>query len=108
MANYTVQSVGQSGLNPNYVAVSASDTFDNDGRTMLHVKNGGGSAVTVTVNAEKPCNQGFLHNVVVSVPAGAERMIGPFDKAFYVNESTGKATVTYSATATVTVAAIKF
>lgn len=106
MAALAVQSLALGGLNPNYVAASAGgDTFANDGRTMLHVKNAGAGAVDVTIDSAANCNFGFDHNIVVNVPAGGERMIGPFPPDRF-NGANGVA-VTYSAIAGVTVAAVK-
>lgn len=106
MALLTVQQVGVGGLAPVYVAAGASgDTFANNGRTYLHVKNASASAVTVTIDSIAPCNQGFDHNLTVSVPAAGERMIGTFDPSRFNNDSS-ITTVTYSAATSVTVAAI--
>jgi hypothetical protein len=107
MADLTVQTSDLDGLVVSYdAATGGGDTFDNDGKTVLHVKNGGGSPVTVTVAAVLACNRGTLHDSVTSVAAGAEAMIGPFDKQFFT-ASTGKASVAYSGVTSVTVAAIK-
>lgn len=85
-----------------YGAASASDTFANGGQERLHVKNGGGSPDTVTVNSVKNCDQGFDHDVVVSVPAGQDRWIGPFDPGRFTDPATGLATVTHSFITSVT------
>lgn len=108
MALLTAQSVTQAGLAPTFAAVSASDTFANDGTVVLHVKNAGGSPDTVTVNSIKACDQGSTHNIVVSVPATTgDRMIGPFETARFNDPVTGLATVTHSFTTSVTVALIR-
>lgn len=107
MALLTVQNISTTGLGPTYAAANAGgDTFPNNGRTLLHVKNGGASAVTVTLVSAKTCNQGFQHDLQVSVPAGGERMIGPFPPDRFNNESTGQVSVTYSGVTSVTVAAL--
>lgn len=102
MAALVVASIVLAGLNPAYVAAAGGgDTFVNDGDTYLHVKNGGGGAIDVTVDSVALCSHGFDHNVVVNIPAGQERIIGPFAPArFGANCS-----VTYSGVATVTVQA---
>lgn len=97
-----------SGVKPTYASAgtaSSGDTFTNDGRTLLHIKNGGASATTVTVVATTPCNQGVLHDDVVSIPAGEEKFIGFFDTRF--NDATGKATVKCNPNTSVTLAVIK-
>lgn len=104
MAVLTVLAVAQAGVGPTYVAAGAGgDTFANNGNTMLHVKNASGGALTVTVDSQKTCDQGFDHDVVVSVPAGSERMIGPFP----VSRFGRTASVSYSGVTSLTVAAIQ-
>lgn len=102
MAQLTVQKTNLTGLDPTFVAAAAGgDTFENDGQTLFHAKNGSAAAITVTVDSIRPCNYGFDHNAVVSVPAGGERIIGPFDR----NRFGTTVTVTYSAVTSLTVAA---
>lgn len=107
MATYTVRTVGQAGSTPAPVAVSSSDNFANDGRTFLRVTNGGGSSINVTFNSIQPCNQGSDHDLVVAVPNGATREIGPFDPTRFNDPSTGLLGVAYSATTSVTAEAIR-
>lgn len=107
MAVLAVQKVSQAGLGPAYQAADAAgDEWANGGRTVLHVKNGSAAAVTVTVDSIKPCDQGFDHDVQVSVPAGGERLIGPFEPSRF-NNASGRCKATYSAVASVTVAALE-
>lgn len=107
MATLTVQTPSLTGLDPTLTAASGGgDEFVNDGATVLHVKNGGGGSINVTVDSQTPCSQGFDHDVVVAVPAGAERLIGPFPQARF-NDANGKAQVAYSGVTSVTVAARK-
>lgn len=104
MADLAVQATSLTGLAVTYAAASAGgDTFDNDGRTVLLVKNSDTAAHTVTPNSVTPCNYGFDHDVAVSVPAGGGREIGPFDPSRYgVSVS-----VAYSAVTGMTVAAVR-
>lgn len=104
MAALPVQTISQAGSAPTFTAVSSSDTFANDGRTMLVVKNGSGGSVNVTPAPSVACSQGVVHaGVPVAVPAGAERWIGPFPPAIFG----GTVTVAFSATATITAAPIR-
>jgi hypothetical protein len=108
MATLTVQTTDLDGVVPSYVAAAGGgDEFPNDGRTMLHLKNGSGGAITVTVDALVDCDQGFNHDSVTSVGAGAEAMIGPFDIRVFNNQTTQRAAITYSDVTTLTIAAIK-
>lgn len=104
MAELSPQKATLTGIAPTFSAASAGgDTIPNDGRTALHVKNGSAGAITVIVDSVTACNQGFDHDASVSVPAGGERMIGPFDQGRFGTSTA----VSYSATASVTVAALR-
>jgi hypothetical protein len=106
MADLTIQKIDQTGIAPSFVAADAGgDTFSNDGRTFLHVKNGGGSAITVTIDSVAPCNYGFDHDLQVTVNAGAEQIIGPFEPKRFNTD--GKVSVSYSDVTSVTVAAFR-
>lgn len=106
MADLTIQKINQTGIAPSFVAASSvGDTFANDGKTFLHVKNGGASPITVTIDSVAPCNYGFDHDVQVTVGAGAEQIIGPFET--YRFNTDGKVSVSYSGVTSVTVAAFR-
>lgn len=107
MSTLSVQKIALTGLAPSYDAAAAGgDEFVNSGRVFIHVKNGGGSSVDVTVDSQTPCSQGYDHDAVVAVGAGAEKMIGPFPKDRF-NDTSGKVQVTYSGVSSVTIAAIE-
>lgn len=107
MADLTVQAISLSGINPTFgAAAETGDAFLNSGREYLHVKNGGGAEVTVTIDSQAACNQGFDHNAAVAVPASGERIIGPFPKARF-NDANEKVQVAYSDVTGVTVAAVR-
>ena len=107
MATLTKQSVVLTGLNPSYVAAAAGgDEFVNSGRAFIHVKNGGAGSIDVTVDSQAPCSQGYDHDAVVAVPAGEERMIGPFPKDRF-NDSSEKVQITYSGVTSVTIAVVE-
>lgn len=106
MALLNVQKASLTGLAPTFTAAAAGgDAFVNDGRTLLYVKNGGASEITVTVNSQQPCNYGFDHDLQVAIPASGERIIGPFRQDRF-NDANGQVVVTYTAVTSVTVAAI--
>jgi len=107
MATLNVQAITLAGITPSYAGAGTSgDEFANrDGRAFLHVKNGGGSQITVTVNSQVPCNYGHDHDITVQVPAGGEKLIGPFSPGRF-NDTNGKVQVTYSSTTDVTVAVL--
>jgi hypothetical protein len=114
MATYTVQTVTEAGLAPTYTAVGATDTFapsaaDYDKAMILHVKNAGGSADSVSVddpNSLGPAGAtAYNPDVTVSVPATTgDRLIRLAPVRRYVNTGTGNVTVTHSFQTSVTAA----
>ncbi len=106
MATLSVVTISLSGGEPEFAAADAAgDEFSNtSGRTMFHAKNGSGVTVTVTAACQKACSYGFMHDAVVEIPAGEERIIGPFS-TYRFNDSGNKVQVSYSAVSTVTVCA---
>lgn len=103
MALLGKQQPTNSGVAPTYNAVSASDTVANSGKTLLHVKNGSGASINVTLVGRAQLDGVTFPDKVIAVPAGQERMIGPVPSALY-NDANGLVTVNFSATATVTMA----
>jgi hypothetical protein len=104
MALLTVQALDIVGVAPSFVAVSSSDEFPNDGKTVIEVKNGGGSSDTVTIDSLEACNQGSDHNGGSSVPATTgDKVFGPFPMSRF-NNSNGRVTITHSFTTSVTCA----
>jgi hypothetical protein len=107
MADIVPQSgslAGSAGLT--YTAASAGgDAVVAPEGSYLHIKNDSGASITATVNSISACNQGFDHNLVITVPAGANRVLGPLTKRFI--NGAGKVEVTYSAVTSVTVAALR-
>lgn len=108
MAKLATQQISTTGLAPTYTAASAGgDTFANNGTTMVHVKNGGTAAVTVTIDSIEKCSHGFDHDLVVTVAANGEQLIGPLDASRFNNKATGLVSMTYSGVTTVTVAVLQ-
>jgi hypothetical protein len=107
MATLTTVPIAATGVNPGFTAAAAGgDKVTPGDRTFLHVKNGGGAPITVTITAVRLCSDGGLHNSVVSVTNGEDRVIGPVDSRFAA-VADGLAAVTYSAVTSVTVAALR-
>jgi hypothetical protein len=102
MALIVPQPVPGAGAAPVFAAVSASDTLQNNGNSYYHVKNGGASPDTVTVDSVAPCNFGFDHDYVAVIPAGQERLLGPFP----VTRFGGVVGVTHSFVTSVTAALV--
>ncbi len=111
MAALTVEDtgVGANSLTPTFVAAAGGgDTFVNDGRIMLYVKNGDASPITVTITTPTTLRGGIaVEDPPTTVPATSEEIIGPFDPTlFNATGGTGVA-VAYSAVTSVTVAVIR-
>lgn len=107
MATLTKQTIAPTGIAPTFVAASAGgDKVTPGGDTIIHVKNGSGGSITVTVDSTRPCSFGFDHDLVVAVPAGQERMVGPLPADRYASPTDGLVAVTYSGVTSLTVAAI--
>ena len=108
MADITVQVLTTLGLVTTYTAAEAAgDTFKNDGHTLIHVKESGGAAKTITIASQvSPVPKGLVAlNISIEVTANAELMAGFFDKSAY-NNSSAQVEMTYSNHANLTIAAI--
>lgn len=106
MTLLAVQKMALTGVAPTFSAVSASDTFPNDGKTYIEVKNTSATPDTCTVVAQSTCNQGVLHDSITSVPiTTGDKVIGPFEMSRF-NNASGQCTVTHSTTANVTIAVV--
>lgn len=87
-------------------AASQTIPVSKDERMCVYVKNGSGAGITATVKK----GNGICSvdgDLAVSVGAGAEAIIGPLESARFVDTTTGKITLTLSATTTVTVGVIQ-
>lgn len=109
MAVLTVQQSSLAGLTPTYAAAAAGgDSFPNDGKVVLHVKNVNAAARTVTVTSQKTSTPGLApaNNAVVVPLTVGDKIIGPFDQNIW-NDANGSVQITYSAVTDVTIAAIR-
>lgn len=96
-------------------AAVGGDSFPNPrGNGLLYVKNAGGGSINVTIAAQAPYTtrpadgpypSQTVSNIVVLVPAGTERWIGPVSGAF--NDGNGNAQVTYSGVTSLTVGVLQ-
>lgn len=109
MATLSTQTIVAAGLDPTYAAASGGgDKVVPGPTTFLHVINGGGSSVTVTVVT--PGN--YYANVAnpdltVTVGASGEQMIPIPATPFADSSDSGLASITYSGVTSVTVAALR-
>lgn len=108
MAAITPQLIDLTGLADFTLAAASGggDTFQNDGTLLLVVNNGGGGSIDVTIDSLKASDFGTDEDIVVSVGAGVQTIIGPFDRGRF-NDVAQDVGVTYSGVTSVTVAALK-
>lgn len=104
MAVLTVQEIDRDGLEATYASAAAGgDTVPNDEITFLHVKNGSGASIDVTIQTPGTVDGLAVTDRTVAVPASEERMIGPFPASVYG----ATLTLSYSDVTSLTIAAIR-
>jgi len=108
MATLTAQAIGLAGINPTYASASAGgDKVSPGDRSFIHIKNGGGSSVTVTLTATASVRGQTVGNVTVAIPASGERMIGPLTADLLAGQVDGLVAVGYSSATSVTIASLR-
>ena len=106
MATITPVQAATTGTAVTYVAATAGgDTIATSGYSNVKflVRNGGGASITVTFAGAVPCSQGATHNVAVTCAVGDTDITIPSQA---ISATNGQVGVTYSATTSVTVAAV--
>lgn len=81
-----LQTIVRSGLTPVYSAGDSTNHhyFDNRSQEVyLHVKNGGGAPIDVTITTPGTIDGMAIPDLVVSVTNAEERVIGPFRNDLY-------------------------
>ncbi len=88
----TPQTCVISGLEATYAAGDATNDHslaNGRGDIILHIVNGGGGDCIATIITPATANQGLtIEDPAITVTAGEERFIGPFDPALF-NQSDG-------------------
>lgn len=102
----TTQTPNYAGTVPSYAAADGVNNmyYVNTGRTILHIKNGGASPITVTIHAPGTADGMTLAGQTVTIANAAEKMICLKNKALY-DQADGTVYVDFSAATSVTVAA---
>lgn len=107
MAILIVAAVSRAGADTAGAAADvAGDSFPNAGQEFLLVKNGSAAPINVTLDIKASLDGAAVVDPVVAVPAGGERIIGPFPPGIY-NDVNRRVSVAYSAAAGVTVKALR-
>lgn len=106
MATVSLDRIQATGTDPTYNAASAGgDKVPPGDDVALHVKNGSGASITATVVTPGTVAGQAIGDVDVAVPAGESRFIGPLTRDLFAADD-GLVDVTWSATTSVTFAAI--
>lgn len=106
MAVIATQSIARPGGPATYAAVSAGgDKVSPGDHTFLHIKNG--NAATCTVTVVTPVTEGgfAVADLSLAIATGTDAFIGPLPAALF-RDTDGYASVTYSVSSSVTIAAL--
>jgi len=104
MATLTAQRIIRAGLDPAYAAAAGGgDDFQPGPDVFVHIKNASGGSITATFVTPREVEGLAVADLAVAIPAGDERMVGPFDAATYADPSTGLCPITYSGVTSLTV-----
>lgn len=110
MAALTINTVVDAGTAPTFVAAAASQTVDigSGHNTFVVVKNASASSVTVTITAPGNTDYGQANpDPAIVVAANTGEVWIPIRKAYDPGDGTNAAALAYSATTSVTVAAVR-
>lgn len=106
MAILTAQKLPLAGLQPTYAsAASGGDQAPVGQGLFLHVRNGGGSSITVTLTTPGTVGGLDISDATQTIPASGFAFL-PLTATFR-DPMTGRAAISYSGTTTVTVAVIR-
>lgn len=97
-------------LNPTLTAANVDGDIVDTGQVRLWVHNGAGAPIDVTVQAVATVEGLAVEDLVVTVPAGKDVIIGPLPKTVFGQTSgndKGRAYVDYSSVTTVTRGVVK-
>lgn len=104
MATLAWTQLTNAGVDPGFAAAAAGGDKAHPGATsVLRVRNGGASTITVTIDSVTPSNYGTDVNIVGTVAAGAEKDFLLSPEGRFAGPD-GLVSVTYSDVTSVTVA----
>jgi hypothetical protein len=107
VAQLSTQQVTLTAAAVTYTAASGGgDTFLADEKTFAHIKNGSGGAITVTFATPGTVSGLAIADLAVSVPAGGDRVVGPFPPGLF-GSAAGLVDVTYSGVTSLTVGILR-
>jgi hypothetical protein len=101
VANFAPDRPGLAGVALTFHNAAAADSFDNNGQTLLVLKNSSGGAITVTVddpNSQLAAAQTFNPDVQRSIANGATSdVMGPFPPGRF-NDANGRIQLAWGST----------
>lgn len=104
MTTRAVQAPGIAGATVVANTAAASDSFLNNGNVMLVITNGDSASHTCTLddpNTPVPSGSAANNDAVLTVPAGASKVFGPFPPSRF-NDADGKVQMAWSVTTSMT------
>ena len=103
-----VEDSSKTGLEATYnnATVTDGDGFLNDGSIIVHVKNGGGGDVDLTVQTPAKAGGMDIAEQVTTITAGEERFVGPFPTAYF-NQTDGQVYLDWDVVTSVTFALVR-
>lgn len=109
MATLTVQTVDYNGDALSFTSCdSGGDEFDNSsGRVMIIIQNDDGSSHTATIASQAECNQGFTHNIDITVASGGEQQIAGFFGKGRFNDANDLVQITYDDVTSMSIAVVQ-
>jgi hypothetical protein len=108
LAVISPKQINESGVVISFTAAtSGGDSIINsDGKSIILVKNGGASSITVSATAITPCPAGALHNLLRAVDAG--ETVGIKLSTLLNGLDDGQVDISYTSATSVEIAAVKF
>jgi hypothetical protein len=94
------------------VAAALSQTFGNDGKVWLLIKNGSGGTINATFTAQQKVQDGAatplsVGNRTIAIPTLKSYLAGPFSPSIF-NDANSEVTLGFDSITTVTIQALRF
>lgn len=83
------------------------DVVNSTQNIMIYIKNGGGGSIDVTFTTITTIDELELPDLVVTIPAGEERMVGAFSNSTYGSGTGTTLYIDFSSDTSVTIGAFK-
>lgn len=108
MATLITQTISQAGMSPSLQAATITgDSYTPESNVFLLFKNGDTNPHVATIHTTASIFGQPISNIAVSLAAGSEVLVGPFDPAEVQQSGSTLANITYDGVTSITVAAIR-